>query len=391
MRWIDIIRISVRMLRTNGLRSLLTILGISVAISLIVLLIGVGYGLQNITIGSIVESKALLSLDIGAPPKEVKPLTLETVAELKQVPGIKDITPVISTNGEIRLNGKLASVAITAANPTFLEMEGVNIASGDTFKEDSNSVVISPKILELLDLGEEGLIGSTTSLSYTDPNNENESRTIDQIVISGISDNDSAAILYMPYSLVSKDGPPKMSEIKAVATNRDSLIQARDSIVQKGYLVETLVETLDQARSVFRWVTVALATFGTIALLVAAIGMFNTLTISLLERTREIGIMKAIGVTDRAIKRLFLAEAGIIGFLGGVVGIALGVLAGMVVGIIINQIAVRYGGIKLTLVQYPQGFLITMVLYPIVLAFITGFYPAIRASRLNPLRALRYE
>lgn len=391
MRFIDITRISVRMLRTNGLRSLLTILGIGVAISLIVLLIGLGYGLQNLTIGSIVQSKTLLSMDIQPASADTPPLTIEKIEEMKQLPGVKDITPVITTSGELRVNDKLAALAVTAAYPNFLEMEGITVEKGQMYTEGAKEIVISPQILDLLDISDEAILGATTTLTYTDPNNENATKRVDNVTIVGVDDAEATATLYVPYSLLATEGEPTLSLVKAVATDRAGLVTARDAIQQKGYLVETLLETLDQARSVFRWVTVGLGVFGTIALVVAAIGMFNTLTISLLERTREIGIMKAIGVTDRAIRKLFLTEAGLLGFLGGLAGIGIGLLFDNVLGLILNQTALRFGGIQVNLFQYPNGFLILMVLFPMILAIFTGLYPAIRASRLNPLKALRYE
>lgn len=390
MRWIDIFRISVRMLRTNGLRSVLTVLGIGVAISLIVVLIGIGYGLQNITIGSIVESKTLLSLDIQPPPNDVIPLTSDTIEIVRSIPGIRDASPVVTTAGEIRIDNKLGSVTVVAAEPSYLDMEGIELKSGDTFRDSGAEVIVTPQVLELLDLGEAGIVGSPAKLTYTDPENESESKTIDKVTIIGIANSETATI-YIPYKLLADGSDIKFSLIKAVATDRAALVTARDLLVQKGLLVETLIETLDQARTVFRWVTTGLTVFGTIALVVAAIGMFNTLTISLMERTREIGIMKAIGVTNGSVKKLFLAESAILGLFGGLSGVIIGLLLDQALELIINQIAIRYGGSVLQLFQYPRFFLLSMVLYPIILAVLTGLYPAMRASRLNPLRALRYE
>lgn len=390
MRWIDIVRISVRMLKTNGLRSLLTVLGIGVAISLIVLLIGLGSGLQNITIGSIVESKTLVSMDIVPPPQGTAPFTAETVEAIKKVAGVKDVSPVIITTGELRLESKLSSVAIEAANPSYLAMQGIPVTNGEVFKEGEAAVLVSPQVLALLDLNEDAVLGAIGKLTYTNPNNESESRTIEKVAVVGVTDTTTATI-YVPFSLLADNGQAKMTSIKAVANDRESLVLARDTLIAQGFLVETLLDTLDQARSVFRWVTIGLTIFGTIALIVAAIGMFNTLTISLLERTREIGIMKAIGVDDGTVKKLFLAEAGLIGFLGGLAGISLGVITAAIIGTIFNQISVNLGGIKLDIFQYPAGFLPSMIAYPILLAVVTGLYPAVRAAKINPLKALRYE
>jgi putative ABC transport system permease protein len=395
MRWIDIFRISYRMLRSNGLRSLLTILGIGVAIGLIVLLIGIGYGLQNVTIGSIVESKALLSMDISSPDSDLAPLKIASQDKIKNTTGIHDVTPVVATAGELKVNDKLAAVTLTAANPSYLEMAGVELNRGTTYTENSTDVLVSPKLLELLDLSESDILNKDATLTYTDPNNENESKAAPTLKIIGITkgnDTDAAAI-YTPFSLLADDhvADIHLTEFKAVANNRDAVVAARDSLTKQGFLVDTLLQTLDQARTVFRWVTLGLSVFGTIALVVAAIGMFNTLTISLMERTREIGVMKSLGVTDIAIRRLFLSEAIIIGFGGGIIGVFIGLLFDQVLNGVVDRFAERFGSKPVDLFQYPAGFLILMVLYPTLLAILTGLYPAMRAAKLNPLRALRYE
>lgn len=395
MRFIDIMRISVRMLRTNLLRSLLTILGIGVAISLIVTLIGLGYGLQNITVGSIVESKTLLSIDIRSlDESEGSQISATTTEEIKTIPGIREVTPVVITEGEIKIDDQLAAIAISAADATYLDMEGVLLkGGGNAYADGTNEIVVTPKVLELLDLAEEGVIGGNATITYTLPGSQEETKTIETTSIVGVtsSGETEAAIVYMPYDLITNRAETKPTFIKAVAEDRQQLVGARDKLLQKGYLVETLVETLDQARTVFGWITVGLGVFGTIALVVASIGMFNTLTISLLERTREIGIMKAIGVSDKAVRRLFLTEAGLIGFGGGVAGVSIGLLIDAGVSTIVNQFAIRYGGLEINLFQYPLWFLPSIVLFPILLALATGLYPAIRAANLNPLRALRYE
>jgi len=119
--------------------------------------------------------------------------------------------------------------------------------------------------------------------------------------------------------------------------------------------------------------------------------MLNTLTITLLERTREIGIMKAIGITNKDIKRLFLAESVLLGIMGGLVGVGSGLAVDELANELLNFFSHRYGGNPLELFRYPSWFLTTMIIYPAILGALTGLYPAIRASRLNPLRALRYE
>ena len=392
MRLIDIFRIAARMVRTNILRSLLTVGGIGVAISFIVILIGFGYGVQNITIGSIVESKTLLSMDVLGNTTGGLSLTDETVKKVSEIDGVEAVTPVVTTTGQAEAETKLAVISVTAANADYFEMEGLTLSAGRQYKDGTSEVAISPGIAELFDVKDaKEMIDQKIIVAYADPNNQNDLVRIEGVTVVGVLDKVDTPAVYLPYSLITEKGPVKINALKAVAKDRDSVVAISEKLIADGYQVDSLIETLDQAKNVFGWVTIGLGVFGTISLVVAAIGMFNTLTIALLERTREIGIMKAIGVTDGAIKKLFLAEAGMLGFLGGVFGILLGLLVDNSIELLLRELAKRFGGTQLNLFQYPDFFLITMLLYPIVLAIATGFYPAVRASKLNPLKALRYE
>ncbi len=391
MRLIDVFRIALRMLRTNLLRSILTILGIGVAIMLIVMLIGLGYGLQQIAIGSIVQSKALLSVDVNPLPEQGRPITFDVLSEIKQLPGAKEVSPVINAGGELRVRDKLVSVAITAASQNFLDMDGIQLTRGHSFEDGKLEVIVSPEVLQLAELQPEEVLNLETRLNYNDPNNQNQSAFLEHLKIVGITEAAETPTIYLPYGLFVKDNTTPLSSIKVVGQDRAAVVKLQEAISQKGFQVETLLETLDQARKIFNWVTIGLTMFGLIALVVASIGMFNTLTIALLERTREIGIMKAIGVTDITVKRLFLAEAAIIGLAGGVSGIVMGLATDYSLSYFLNRVTIHFGGLPVQLFNYPPGFLLGMVLFPMVLALGTGLYPAIRAARLNPLTALRYE
>ena len=134
-----------------------------------------------------------------------------------------------------------------------------------------------------------------------------------------------------------------------------------------------------------------LALFGGIALIVSAIGMFNTMTVTLLERTNEIGIMRTIGASPSSIKVLFLSESIVMGFLGGIVGIIIGVGGGTLINFLLNTLATRMGGMAISLFRFPLVFLSFIAIFSAVMGFFTGVFPARRASSLNPLDAIRYK
>jgi putative ABC transport system permease protein len=165
----------------------------------------------------------------------------------------------------------------------------------------------------------------------------------------------------------------------------------QDIILQKGYKVSALSKTVEQATKIFQGIQAVLASFGGIALIVSAIGMFNTMTVTLLERTNEIGIMRTIGASPLDIKILFISEAVVVGFLGGVVGIAIGVAIGVILNFSLNAVAGAYGGVAVTLFRYPMWFIIFISSFSGIVGFMTGVFPARRAAALNPLDAIRYK
>ena len=135
----------------------------------------------------------------------------------------------------------------------------------------------------------------------------------------------------------------------------------------------------------------SLAAFGLIALVVAALGTFNTLTISLLERTREVGLFKALGMDNKSIYKLFISEALIIGVLGGVIGLIIGGSLAEFINWILKMLAMRAGAEPLNVFVTPWSFALLVATFSVLVGFLTGWYPARRAVKINPLDALRYE
>jgi len=119
--------------------------------------------------------------------------------------------------------------------------------------------------------------------------------------------------------------------------------------------------------------------------------MFNTMTVTLLERTKEIGIMRTIGASPNDVKYLFVSESVIVGFLGGVTGIMMGVALGLAVNLMLNVLASQFGGQAVSLFAFPLDFLTFIALFSAAVGYLTGIFPARRASTLNPLDAIRYE
>lgn len=171
-----------------------------------------------------------------------------------------------------------------------------------------------------------------------------------------------------------------------------ALTGVRNRLKELGFVSFSIVDQLEQFRTVFLIIDSVLGLLGGISLLVASFGIANTMIMSILERTREIGIMKAIGAEDREIKLIFFVEAAVLGVVGGVIG----VLSAWAVDAIANRLAYRFflkpnGASFVDFFFLPQWLSIGAILFALVVSILAALYPAARAARIDPVRALRHD
>jgi len=164
-----------------------------------------------------------------------------------------------------------------------------------------------------------------------------------------------------------------------------------DAIKKMGFNTFSIVDATRSLRQFFAVLDLFLGIFGSLALAVASIGIINTLVMAILERRREIGIMKAIGASDGDVKGLFFAEAGVMGVFGGIVGVALGWTIGRVINLGTNVYLKRQHFPPEQIWLVPWWLVLGAIAFAIVVSLLSGLYPASRAARLDPVQALRYE
>ena len=164
-----------------------------------------------------------------------------------------------------------------------------------------------------------------------------------------------------------------------------------DSIKDLGFDTFSFVEQFDEIRKFFIYFDLALGVVGLIALITASLGIVNTMVMSILERRREIGVLKSLGADDRDIRLQFLVESGIIGAIGSVFGIALGWLVSRVVSIIAMELMVRDGGERIDLFALPWWLIAIAFCFGFLVSILAGLYPAARAARVDPVEALRND
>lgn len=184
---------------------------------------------------------------------------------------------------------------------------------------------------------------------------------------------------------------PVYSSLSVRVGNPSKVQGVEDAIKKMGFTTFSILDASRGLRQFFAVLYAFLGIFGSLALMVASIGIVNTLVMAILERRREIGIMKAIGASDADVKKLFFAEAGAMGILGGVVGVVLGWAIGQVINLGTNIYLKRQSLPPESFWAVPWWLVGGAIAFALVVSLVSGLYPAGRAARLDPVQALRYE
>jgi putative ABC transport system permease protein len=184
---------------------------------------------------------------------------------------------------------------------------------------------------------------------------------------------------------------PVYSSISVRVKNPSQVQPVEDAIKKMGFTTFSILDASRGLRQFFAVLYAFLGIFGSLALIVASIGIVNTLVMAILERRREIGIMKAIGASDGDVQRLFFAEAGAMGILGGVIGVLFGWAIGQVINFGTNIYLKRQSLPPEHFWSVPWQLIGGAILFAFVVSLCSGWYPAARAAKLDPVQALRYE
>jgi putative ABC transport system permease protein len=197
----------------------------------------------------------------------------------------------------------------------------------------------------------------------------------------------------MPSSLrdTSASDSLSYSSLSVRVANPNQVPAVEDAIKKMGFGAFSLVDATRSMRQFFAVLDGFLAIFGSLALAVASIGIVNTLVMAILERRREIGIMKAIGASDADVRGLFFAEAGAMGLVGGAFGVTLGWLIGRLINFGTNIYLERQHFPPAQIWSVPLWLVLGAIAFSIAVSLLSGLYPAARAARLDPVQALRYE
>lgn len=444
----DLLRMIWSNLNRMRARVTLTAVGVVIGTAAVVLLISLGAGLQRSTteqLGSIGDVNQITVLPAsfgqafgGSPPprqEETKVLNDAAVAGLRRLPHVVAVSPQVRLAGGamVRLNRLVSAPNIIGLDPAQIGRLGLEVERGilrlnrgtalvgakvgESFgnpRQRGAVAVGSPgggSIVVAAGAGEEGtavdLLGQSlvVMLNRVGETGQPATRNLRLRVVGVLQESggEQDFSLVLPLRdvedmntwLTGRRPNVNQEGYQTVLVQVDSsehVLEVQGKIQAMGFLVFSLRDILQSLSLVFGILQAVLGGIGAIALLVAAFGIANTMTMAIYERTREIGIMKAVGGTNRDVMRIFLGEAGAIGFVGGVVGVLVGVGLGQVVNLVVRvYLAQQSGEAPSALVHTPAWLVVFAILFAATVGVLSGIYPALRAAGLKPVEALRYE
>ena len=284
----------------------------------------------------------------------------------------------------------------------FVELSEAEQSLTDLKKEKilsktAKEAIVNRAMLNVLGIDEKDAIDQEFEASFTVIANllsEDQEKFISyptKYKIVGVNAEEKSPLFYLPFIDFKSLGVINYSQLKIVVDDKDNLVEVRREIEAMGFMSSSVVDTIEQINSLFSTARLIFALMGFIALAVASLGMFNTLTVSLLERTKEVALMKALGMTSNQVKELFITESMLMSFYGGVFGLLLGFIAGKLLGLFLSIYALGKGMGMIDVTFIPFYLLLIIIFLSLLVGLITGFYPARRSARISELDALRYE
>lgn len=405
MSFVECIRISFRSIRANGLRSVLTMLGIIIGVAAVIAMVAIGEGTSSSVASQIngLGSNLLIvspgqatqgRVNLGA--GSLNTLTLADAEAIEQKESVSGAAPSVNGRGQIVWGSNNYSSSLEGTTAAFPQVRNVQVERGRFFsnfevKQQFNVAVIGTEVANnLFSNNNTNPIGQTVQINKIP-------FTIIGVLksqgSSGMTNNDDRIIIPITTAMNRLTGGKNVGTIYVSAVSSDQMEQAQQDIqstlrskhnlrpqAADDFRITSQTDILSTAQEVSSSMTALLSGIAAISLIVGGIGVMNIMLVSVTERTREIGIRKAIGAKRGDILRQFLIEAVTLSLIGGIVGIVLGVGAALMVS--------KFGGMTTTI-----------SISPILYAFLTsslvgvvfGVYPARKAAQLKPIDALRYE
>lgn len=436
----DLFELAARNMRNARLRNALTTMGIAVGVASLVAMLSLGIGLQGFANHQLMKSGIFQTVFVtgkqdirnrqesaeenaDAKPEEAPALDDDARKKIATLPGVEEVVPEVRAGAEVVYGDKTNFTLLAGLPQSAREEDAVENVKGRFFSSAiADEVLLQRDFAKKLEKDPESVLGKILTVRYAErQNGDSTSFTIErkekQFRIVGLLDAEpfggmrmiSRARVFLPtqtaeaMNLMQPADTQQLVRTTPAGARTYSTLTVRmksaayaekveESVKQMNYSAYSYLDATKSIRRFFAVLDMFLGIFGSLALAVAFLAIVNTLVMAVLERRREIGIMKALGASDADVKKLFFAEAATMGLTGGALGVALGWIIGRAINFgsnlylhkILKMPAENLWTVPLWLVAGAIGF-------AVLVSVLAGIYPAARAARLDPVQALRYE
>jgi putative ABC transport system permease protein len=447
----DLTDLALRNLREAILRNALTTLGVAVGVASLVAMLSLSVGLQELASKRLSQSGLFDTVVVtpknnfrgmGRPPREQdsnkppRPLDDQARAQIEKLPNVIEVYPQVRFFTEVRFNNKPFATVVAGMPDSSKNSGSFDGMQGNFFSSPmANEAILQIEFAKDLSDTPASLVGQELVLRYAE-RQALPSAAVDtansssepapggfsvvpkelRLKIVGIVETEPAqgyggygnARLLMPLETASTLRAAQVNDLRdivrdshsgkttyaslSVRAKSPSQVEGLETSIKKmGFNAFSLLDASKSLRTFFTVFDSLLGIFGCLALAVATLGIVNTLVMAILERRREIGVLKALGAADSDVQQLFFLEAGVMGFFGGVFGVLFGWLLGRAVTFGTNVYLQRQNLNPIELSSVPWWLVFSALIFAIFVSLAAGFYPASRAAKLNPVDALRYE
>ena len=437
MKFSDLLRMSINNLRRRKLRTGLTVLGVVIGTASIVVMVSLGIGLKEITVEQYESSGSLTKIEVyrnygmgGSENEEDGFITDKTIESFKGIPHVKAVSPVLSTYVQMRQGAYEGSSRIEGLSREALE----EIELGEGRLPDPSSgtmeLVVGPMVAQnfwdaktgtgFWETGEQpavDLYGKPFFTMFQSSGAEESGKQKKYVFpVSGLvkSDTDeNGNPMYNEYSYgIYTDVETLKTQLKRIykknpipgqpvnkkgkpynyyVDDMNNVMEVQVAVTDMGYEAHSSMQWLEQAQEQMDMIQAVLGGIGAVSLFVAAIGIANTMMMSIYERTREIGVLKVLGCALGDIRSMFLIEAGFIGLMGGAAGLLLSYGVSSLINKFLGSGLMGMGGGGGDISRIPMWLSAAAVGFAIVIGMLAGLFPALRAMKLSPLAAIRNE
>jgi len=426
LAWLESARMGATSVRRRKLRTTLSSAGVAIGIAAMAIIVSFSTGVQDSLTNAFAVTGQLNQVSVGengfglSDPTKHQPLDAAALARMAALPHVKDAYGNLEIQGTLGGGqSDLSNVYLTSFTPLAETPQALSkfLAAGRFPSSDTaNEVLISGDTATKLGFTPSTAVGHKVTFHGQFPGiylpgsglqPAKNSLPLEMTIVGVLSSagnigTGGAYFISAPYTTATgyweqmakanQWTADEFSNITLVAETPGSVDAVAKEVKNLGYLATTSSDFLKGFSQFITILGIGLSGLAAIALIVACLGIANTMYTAVLERTREIGIMKALGARSADVRGMFMSEAGMIGLIGGAVGLGLAALVGVVGNIVVNNLAAGQGiPLDLSVFRITWWLAVGALALATLFSALSGFFPALRASRLDPVAALRYE